>query len=223
MWHGMQHSDTACSSVEWIPLSTIALIKALLPSCNINQHFTDKHTPIKMMLNCTSLKSISIIPHLYLMHLDTYIYKTPCIYHLEQVYTFFSTLFPSSGSKYQVFNYWRGPIRNDDYFFIRVATMEVTDKSVGLGVDRPEEKSGDISNFMKIQGKRYLTGNDAAWWYVSTECQVTYFLMHSYTTTYCTWINACESIHSWIDPDVPNTPFISGVCGSNSNFDSIVV
>ena len=90
------------------------------------------------------------------------------LFYLHQVYSFFQWLNPSDESKYEVFNVWRGPIRPTDPFFIRVGTLEVDrGTSIGIGVERPEETSGELVKSMKITGQSYNYHNNAAWWYVS--------------------------------------------------------
>jgi hypothetical protein len=71
----------------------------------------------------------------------------------------------------RAWKYWN--INNDasnDEFFIRVGTFDLTDNSVGVGVDRNttcDTCSIDLKNGMRLQAKMKDSLNYAAWWYVS--------------------------------------------------------
>jgi len=103
---------------------------------------------------------------------------------VQGVYRFFSILFPGTPKdQYPAFNYWRGNNIMDDstYFFIRVYTYELTDKSVGFGVVRKMKGIYPIgyyyeglSNSMPVTAGYYRSGSDylkeqftGFWWYVS--------------------------------------------------------
>jgi len=77
------------------------------------------------------------------------------------IYQFFNKV---EKSGYVPFDYWRGFIKTNEKFFIRVAVLELTSKSYGLGVANDKVQDNQAATAQKYDQYFWNQGDNSMYW-----------------------------------------------------------